>query len=144
MKIPTQHYPSTSTNGNYSIETTTELLNGQIINAPYSTVTTPTVPKEATKPTKNNSTIPQTLNGETDWHAILQKDLQVSDSEEDSPKLATVAVNTATQINPARSAQCNTLPLCIVDMGNDENVSDARIYFPLHSTSLISVCDVIL
>ena len=56
MKIPTQHYPSTSSNGNYSIETTTELLNGQIINSPYSAVTTSTVPKEAKKPTKNNST----------------------------------------------------------------------------------------
>ena len=84
MKIPTQHYPPTSTNGNYNIETTTGLLDGQIINSPYSTVTTPTVLKEATKPTKNNSTIPQTLKGETDWHAILQKDLQVSDSKEDT------------------------------------------------------------
>ena len=104
MKIPTQNHPSTSTNGNFKIETTTELFNEQINNPTNNNATTPTVSEKVKKPMENNSTIPQTPNRDSDWHTILQRDLQVSDSGEDSPKLGTVAVNTDTQINHAKSA----------------------------------------
>ena len=79
-------------------------------------------------PTKNHHSIEKTtkmLSSPTDWNAILSKDLDVSESDSDSPRISTVATNTEIQRNPAKSTEVNTSPLCIVDMGQPSEPSMA-------------------
>ena len=51
-----------------------------------------------------------------DWYKILSKDLEVSPSESDTPKLAKTATNTDVHHDPVVSTKVNTSPLCILDM----------------------------
>ena len=56
----------------------------------------------------------------TDWYALLKKDLSVSDSEGGSPLFSTADTNTDIQKNPDIATETNTSPLCILNMGTTE------------------------
>ena len=82
-----------------------------------------TIPKAQQPSTSANTNLvsPQrtndTLTGKTDWNSIFTRDLTVSDSDNDSPRLSSVATNTDIQKNSSTSTHMNTSPLCIMDMG---------------------------
>ena len=100
MQTPTTATTYPPTNIKHNIEKTTALLNGQtaVMQFPGPSTSTPN-----TTPT-------------TDWYKILSKDLEVSPSEDDTPKLATTATNTDVHHNPSIRTEMNTSPVCILDM----------------------------
>ena len=56
------------------------------------------------------------LSSPTNWHDILLKALEITDSENDSPKICSRTTNTEIHKNPSVSTEVNTSPLCIADM----------------------------
>ena len=52
-----------------------------------------------------------------------EEKLEVSSSEEDTPKLTSIVVNTDSHINPATDIDVNTSPLCILNMEKPNEVA---------------------
>ena len=74
---PSVNSPSTSTI--YTLEATTALLNGEPSIEGTSTITHPSSAPH------NKPTVPTKASENTNWYALLKKDLSVSDSEGGSP-----------------------------------------------------------
>ena len=109
---PSVNSPSTSTT--YTLEATTALLKGEPSIEGTSTITHPSSAPH------NKPTVPTKDSDNTDWYALLKKDLSVSDSEGGSPLFSTTAINTDIQKNPDIATETNTSPLCILNMGTTE------------------------
>ena len=56
------------------------------------------------------------LNGDVDWHKILQQDMELSSDEEDPTVRISIGTTTDNQIKPDKTIGCNTSPLGILDL----------------------------
>ena len=67
------------------------------------------------------------LNGEVDWHKILQKDMELSSDEEDTTVKISIGTTADVQIKPDKTKGCNTSPLGILDLEQAQFVTTHKL-----------------